>query len=287
MPAGENDMKILVTGVKGQLGYDVVKAGQKRGLTMMGCDTDDFDLRDQAAVTAFVKAVAPDVVIHCGAYTAVDKAESERELCYDVNVNGTRYLAEAAASLGAKLIYISSDYVFAGTGDTPHCVDEAKNPVNYYGLTKSLGEDAVMAATRRFFIVRVSWVFGLNGPNFVKTMLRLGAERESVAVVSDQTGAPTYTPDLAALLIEMAATEKYGVYHAANAGVCSWYDFAREIMAQAGLGAMVKPITSADYPAAATRPQNSRLDQTELTENGFSALPSWNDALRRYLAALK
>ena len=276
-------MKILVTGVKGQLGYDVVKEGRKRGLTMVGCDADDFDLRNQAAVDAFVRAVAPDVVIHCGAYTAVDKAESEGELCYDVNVNGTRYVAEAAASLGAKLIYISSDYVFAGTGDAPHRVDEAKNPVNYYGLTKSLGEDAVMAATERFFIVRVSWVFGLNGSNFVKTMLRLGAERESVSVVSDQIGAPAYTPDLAVLLLDMAVTEKYGVYHAANTGVCSWYDFAKEIMAQAGLGPMVKPITSADYPAAATRPANSRLDQTKLTENGFSLLPPWEDALQRFL----
>lgn len=280
-------MKILVTGAKGQLGYDVVKEGEKRGFVMIGSDVGDCDLRDEAAVHKIVNSVRPDIVIHCAAYTAVDQAEREQELCYDVNVNGTKYVAAAAAVVGAKLIYISTDYVFDGTGDAPHSVEEVKNPVNYYGLTKSLGEDAVMAALERCFIVRISWVFGSNGNNFVKTMARLGREKEELSVVSDQIGAPTYTPDLAALILDMAATEKYGVYHAANSGFCSWYDFAVKIMELSGLTAKVKPILTKDYPTAAARPRNSRLDQTKLKKNGFSVLPPWEDALRRYLTVLK
>ncbi|HMM07265.1 MAG TPA: dTDP-4-dehydrorhamnose reductase [Clostridiales bacterium] len=277
-------MKVLVTGAKGQLGYDVVKEGEKRGLTMVGCDIDDFDLRNQGAVAAFVRAAAPDAVIHCAAYTAVDQAEREQELCYDVNVNGTKYVASVAAEVGAKLIYISTDYVFDGMGNSPHKVTEAKAPVNYYGLTKSLGEDAVASLLNRYFIVRISWVFGNNGNNFVKTMLRLGKEREEFSVVSDQIGAPTYTTDLASLLLDMVITEKYGVYHAANGGFCSWYDFAVKIMELSGLTVKVKPILTKDYPTAAKRPLNSRLDQNKLTENGFSILPPWEDALKRYLS---
>lgn len=276
-------MKILVTGVKGQLGYDVVKEGQKRGFTMTGSDLDDCDLRDETAVKALVDSVRPDVVIHCAAYTAVDKAESEKELCYDVNVNGTKYVAKAARDVGAKLIYLSTDYVFDGKGETPHRVEEAKRPVNYYGFTKSLGEDMVVKEHHRFFIVRISWVFGVNGNNFVKTMVRLGREKEKISVVSDQIGAPTYTADLAVLLLDMAVTEKYGIYHAANSGVCSWYVFAKAIMAVLELPAQVKPILTKDYPTAAVRPKNSRLDQTKLTENGFSPLPPWEDALKRFL----
>ncbi len=280
-------MKILVTGAKGQLGYDVVKEGEKRGLTMIGSDISDCDLCDEAAVKADVHRLSPEVIIHCAAYTAVDQGESEKEWCYDVNVNGTKYVAAAAAEVGAKLIYISTDYVFDGMGDRPHKVTEAKAPVNYYGLTKSLGEDMVTSLLDRYFIVRISWVFGRNGNNFVKTMTRLGKEREALSVVSDQIGAPTYTPDLAVLLLDMAATEKYGVYHAANSGVCSWYDFAVKIMELSGLTAKVKPILTKDYPTAAKRPLNSRLDQHKLTENGFSILPPWEDALKRFLTVLK
>lgn len=276
-------MKILVTGVKGQLGYDVVREGQKRGLEISGCDIDECNLQDEAAVNAYIRRSAPVVIIHCGAYTAVDKAESEKELCYDVNVNGTKYVAKAAAEVNAKLIYISTDYVFAGTGDTPHPVEEMKQPVNYYGFTKSLGEDIVQAATDRYFIVRISWVFGINGNNFVKTMRRLGGSKAKISVVCDQIGAPTYTSDLAVLLLDMAVTEKYGIYHAANAGVCSWYDFAMRIMALSGLSTEVKPILTQDYPTAAVRPKNSRLDQTKLTANGFSPLPPWENALERFL----
>lgn len=280
-------MKILVTGVKGQLGYDVVKEGQKRGLEISGCDIDECNLQDEAAVNAYICRIAPAVIIHCGAYTAVDKAESEKDLCYDVNVNGTKYVAKAAAEVNAKLIYLSTDYVFAGTGDAPHPVEEMKQPVNYYGFTKSLGEDAVQAATDRYFIVRVSWVFGINGHNFVKTMRRLGASKAEISVVRDQIGAPTYTLDLAVLLLDMAATEKYGIYHAANTGVCSWYDFAKRIVALSSLAAEVKPILTRDYPTAAARPKNSRLDQTKLTTNGFSPLPPWENALERFLKDLR
>lgn len=276
-------MKILVTGVKGQLGYDVVKEGQKRGFTMIGSDVDDCDLRDETAVKALVNSVRPDVVIHCAAYTAVDKAESEKELCYDVNVNGTKYVAKAAQAVGAKLIYLSTDYVFDGKREAPHRVEEAKRPINYYGYTKSLGEDMAVKENGRCFIVRISWVFGVNGNNFVKTMARLGREREEISVVSDQIGAPTYTADLAVLLLDMAVTEKYGIYHAANSGVCSWYDFAKAIMMILGLPTHVKPILTKDYPTAAVRPKNSRLDQAKLTENGFSLLPPWENALKRFL----
>ncbi len=280
-------MKVLVTGAQGQLGYDVVREGQKRGFVMIGSDIDDFDLREKEAVMAYIRHAAPEAIIHCAAYTAVDKAENEKELCYDVNVNGTKYVAEAAAAVRAKLIYISTDYVFDGAGELPHRVEEERRPINHYGYTKSLGEDAVQAALDRHFILRISWVFGCHGANFVNTMLRLGSERETLSVVHDQIGAPTYTPDLAALLLDMVVTEKFGVYHAANVGVCSWYDFAKEIMAQAGLVATVKPIASDDYPTVAKRPKNSRLDQRKLVENGFSLLPPWEDALARLLLAGK
>lgn len=275
-------MKILVTGAEGQLGYDVVREGEKRGLTMVGSDVGDCDLRDEVGVKNLLNRVGPDVVIHCAAYTAVDKAESERELCYDVNVNGTKHVAQAARGVGAKLIYLSTDYVFDGAGEQPHKVTETKSPVNYYGMTKSLGEDMVSSLMDRFFIVRISWVFGNHGNNFVKTMARLGREMAEISVVSDQIGAPTYTADLAPLLLQMAMTEKYGIYHAANSGFCSWYDFAKAIISVYGLSAVVKPIATENYPTAAVRPQNSRLDQHKLMESGFSLLPAWEDALKRF-----
>lgn len=280
-------MKILVTGAKGQLGCDVVKEGEKRGFVMVGSDINDCDLCDEAAVNALVNRVRPDAIVHCAAYTAVDQGESEKERCYDVNVNGTKYMAAAAAATGAKLIYISTDYVFDGMGQSPHKVTEAKAPVNYYGLTKSLAEDMVASLLDQYFIVRISWVFGSNGNNFVKTMLRLAGEREELSVVCDQIGAPTYTPDLAVVLLEMAVTEKYGVYHAANSGFCSWYEFAVKIMEYSGLTAKVKPMFTKDYPTAAKRPFNSRLDQGKLAVNGFAPLPPWEDALKRFLDVLK
>ena len=222
-------------------------------------------------------------MIHCAAYTAVDLAEKEREKCCAVNVDGTENVARASARCGAKLIYVSTDYVYDGRGEKPHSVSEKKDPVNYYGLTKSWGEDRVTALCDRYFIVRTSWVFGSNGNNFVKTMLRLGKEKEQVFVVSDQIGSPTYTPDLARLLLDMAETEKYGIYHGTNSGFCSWYEFASAIMKKAGLPCEVKPILTKDYASAAVRPLNSRLDSGCLVEKGFRLLPPWEDALARFL----
>ena len=276
-------MKILVTGIKGQLGYDVMLEGQRRGYDMVGFDIDTMDITDDEAVNRIFSAEAPDIVIHCAAYTAVDLAEKEREKCCAVNVDGTENVARASARCGAKLIYVSTDYVYDGRGEKPHSVSEKKDPVNYYGLTKSWGEDRVTALCDRYFIVRTSWVFGSNGNNFVKTMLRLGKEKEQVFVVSDQIGSPTYTPDLARLLLYMAETEKYGIYHGTNSGFCSWYEFASAIMKKAGLPCEVKPILTKDYASAAVRPLNSRLDSGCLVEKGFRLLPPWEDALARFL----
>ena len=276
-------MKILVTGIKGQLGYDVMLEGQRRGYDMVGFDIDTMDITDDEAVNRIFSAEAPDIVIHCAAYTAVDLAEKEREKCCAVNVDGTENVARASARCGAKLIYVSTDYVYDGRGEKPHSVSEKKDPVNYYGLTKSWGEDRVTALCDRYFIVRTSWVFGSNGNNFVKTMLRLGKEKEQVFVVSDQIGSPTYTPDLARLLLDMAETEKYGIYHGTNSGFCSWYEFASAIMKKAGLPCEVKPILTKDYASAAVRPLNSRLDSGCLVEKGFRLLPPWEDALARFL----
>ena len=276
-------MKNLVTGIHGQLGHDVMLEGQRRGYDMVGFDIDTMDITDDEAVNRIFSAEAPDAVIHCAAYTAVDLAEKEREKCCAVNVDGTENVARASARCGAKLIYVSTDYVYDGRGEEPHPVSEKKVPVNYYGLTKSQGEDRVTALCDRYFIVRTSWVFGQNGRNFVKTMLRLGKEKEQISVVSDQIGSPTYTPDLARLLLDMAETEEYGIYHGTNSGFCSWYEFASAIMKKAGLSCEVKPILTKDYASAAVRPLNSRLDSGCLVEKGFRLLPPWEDALARFL----
>lgn len=280
-------MKVLVTGVKGQLGYDVVKRLDALGIENKGVDIEDFDLTDELAVLNAVCEYAPDVVVHCAAYTAVDAAEDNRDLCYNVNVLGTRNIAYACRELDAKMVYISTDYVFGGQGENFFLPSDKKEPINWYGETKSLGEDEVAKLIQKFFIIRISWVFGKNGKNFVKTMLRLGAEREELTVVGDQIGSPTYTVDLATLICDMIKTEKYGIYHATNEGVCSWADFTEEIIAQAGLKAKVKHILSSEYPSRAARPFNSRMSKDKLTENGFEKLPSWQDALKRYLEELK
>ena len=280
-------MKVLVTGVKGQLGYDVVKRLNVLGVENKGVDIEDFDLTDENAVLNAVCDYAPDVVVHCAAYTAVDAAEDNRDLCYNVNVLGTRNIAYACRELDAKMVYISTDYVFGGQGENFFLPSDKKEPINWYGETKSLGEDEVTRLLKKFFIIRISWVFGKNGKNFVKTMLRLGAERDELTVVGDQIGSPTYTVDLATLICDMISTEKYGIYHATNEGVCSWAEFTEEIIAQAGLKAKVKHILSSEYPSRAARPFNSRMSKDKLTENGFKKLPSWQDALKRYLDELK
>lgn len=279
-------MKIFVTGISGQLGYDVVEAGKKRGIDIVGTSSKELDITNEMAVKQHITAVNPDVIIHCAAYTAVDKAEEEREICFNVNVNGTKYLAKAAAAVNAKFIYISTDYVFDGQGNEPFVETDITNPIGYYGETKLQGEQIVQQLLEKHFIVRISWVFGKNGHNFVKTMLRLSESYETVSVVGDQFGSPTYTVDLAKVLIDMAESEQYGIYHASNEGFCSWSQFASEIFEQANKHTTVKSITTAEYPTKAKRPANSKVDKTKLAQT-FGALPTWQDALSRYLKELE
>jgi len=276
-------MRVLVTGYGGQLGYDVVRELESRKIECIGVSRAEFDLTDFAVVRSFVTGWAPDVVIHCAAYTAVDQAESEPELCRQVNAAATRNIAEICRDIKSKLLYISTDYVFPGDGDRFYEVEDAKGPKNIYGASKLAGEEAVQATMTEYFIVRISWVFGLHGGNFVKTMLNLGKDRTKLTVVSDQVGSPTYTADLARLLCDMAETDHYGIYQASNEGVCSWYEFAREIFEQAQMPVKVFPVGSAEYPTKAERPKNSRLSKKSLDQAGFLRLPSWQDALRRYL----
>lgn len=253
-------MKILVTGATGQLGWDVVKELKKRNIECRGVGSKDLEITDKEAVFAYIQAYQPDAVIHCAAYTAVDKAEDEPEQCRDVNVNGTACIAEVCREIDAKMVYISTDYVFGDDGDRPHEVDDPVHPLNVYGQTKWEGEEAVRHALQKYFIVRISWVFGEHGNNFVKTMLRLGQTRKEISIVADQFGAPTYTADLAPLLCDMVQTEKYGTYHACNSGCCSWAEFAEEIFRQAHMDVKVKHIATEEYPTKARRPKNSRLD---------------------------
>lgn len=279
-------MKVLVTGVAGQLGYDCVKCLNALGIPCRGVDQADFDLTDGAAVMAFVRDYAPDAIMHCAAYTNVDKAETEPETCAAVNGMGTLNLVRAALAVNASLMYISTDYVFSGEGDMPFEINAPYAPKNVYGLTKAQGEEAVRGMMQRYFIIRTAWVFGANGNNFVKTMLRLGSEKGQVNVVCDQVGSPTYTPDLARLMCDMIRTDKYGVYHATNEGFCSWAEFAAEIMRLSGRRCQVRPVTTAEYGAQAKRPANSRLSKASLDAAGFDRLPSWRNALERYLIEL-
>lgn len=276
-------MKVLVTGANGQLGYDVVKELQKQNIECYGAARKDFDIVDFEATENFIKNYMPDAVIHCAAYTAVDKAEDEQELCYLVNASATENIAEICKKINAKMLYISTDYVFDGTKDGFYKVDDKPNPINVYGKTKLLGEQAVERILDKYFIVRISWVFGEHGNNFVKTMLRLGKERKEINVVADQYGSPTYTADLAPLLVEMIQTDKYGIYHATNEGVCTWAEFAEEIFKIAGMDVKVNHITTAEYPTRAKRPMNSRLSKKSLQINNFTYLKLWNDALRQFL----
>ena len=276
-------MKVLVTGVKGQLGYDVVKELEKRGMEAVGVDIEEMDITDAASVDAVIKGAAPDAVIHCAAYTAVDAAEDNVEICRKVNADGPRNIAKVCKELDIKMIQISTDYVFEGLGERPWEPDDEANPQSVYGLTKYEGEKAVMENLDKYFIVRIAWVFGVNGKNFVKTMLNLGKTRDKLTVVCDQFGSPTYTYDLARLLVDMVLTDKYGIYHATNEGFCNWYEFACEIFKQAGISVEVAPVTSDQYPAKAKRPFNSRMSKDKLEEKGFERLPDWKDALGRYL----
>lgn len=281
-------MKVLVTGSKGQLGYDVIKELCSRRHEALGFDLPELDITDEAAVQAVFDRVKPDAVIHCAAWTAVDAAEESGNIAkvFAVNEGGTRNLAAACKRTGAKLLYLSTDYVFDGQGSAPWGADEPRfAPLNEYGKSKLAGENAVRELLQTYFIVRIAWVFGKNGNNFVKTMLRLSETHDTLRVVCDQVGTPTYTPDLARLLVDMIETDKYGVYHATNeGGFLSWYDFASAIMQEAGKHTKVIPVTTAEYGLSkASRPFNSRLDKSKLKENGFEPLPDWRDALKRYL----
>lgn len=281
-------MKILVTGVKGQLGYDVVNELSARGHEAVGVDVQEMDITDAVSVDRVIKAAAPDAVIHCAAYTAVDAAEDNEELCRRVNAEGTRNIAKVCRELDCKMIYISTDYVFSGQGERFWEPDDEKAPQSVYGRTKYEGELAVQELLDKYFIVRIAWVFGVNGKNFVKTMLKLAENHDTLRVVSDQFGSPTYTFDLAKLLADMVVTDRYGVYHATNEGICSWYEFACAIFEEAGLAdkVTVQPVSTEEYGAKANRPYNSRMSKEKLTQNGFEKLPPWQDALKRYLEAL-
>ncbi len=276
-------MKVLVTGATGQLGWDVMKELKRRGIDCRGTGSKDLDITDREAVMQYIGTYRPDAVIHCAAYTAVDKAEDEPELCRKVNADGTAYIAEACKLVDARMVYISTDYVFGDDGDRPHEVDDPPHPLNVYGQTKWEGEEAVRRILPKYFIVRISWVFGEHGNNFVKTMLRLGKERKEISVVADQFGAPTYTADLAPLLCDMVMTEKYGTYHACNSGCCSWAEFAQEIFRAAGMDVKVIPIRTEEYLVKAKRPRNSKLSMAFLKKQGFKEMLSWRTSLQNYL----
>lgn len=276
-------MRILVTGVKGQLGYDVMNELDKRGIEGVGVDIEEMDITDAEKVKEVIEGADVDAVIHCAAYTAVDAAEDNIEVCRKINAQGTENIAKVCGNLGIKMVYISTDYVFNGEGIRPWEPDDEREPLNVYGQTKYEGELAVEKYVEKYFIVRIAWVFGVNGKNFIKTMLNLGKTHDEINVVNDQTGSPTYTYDLARLLTDMVLTDKYGRYHATNEGLCTWYEFAGEIFTQAGMNVKVNPVTSDEFPAKAKRPSNSRMSKEKLTEMGFERLPAWQDALKRYL----
>lgn len=280
-------MKVLVTGARGQLGFDVVQELMRCGILAVGVDMEEMDITDANVVDLVVKDSGADAVIHCAAYTAVDVAQENASLCQRVNRDGTKNIAMACLKYGKKMLYISTDYVFDGEGEKPWEPEDHANPVNVYGRTKYEGELAVRETLEAYFIVRVSWVFGLHGKNFVKTMLNLAEGRECLHVVDDQFGSPTYTRDLAVLLVDMVRTEKYGVYHATNEGICSWYEFACEIFRQAGKVVQVEAVPSDAFPVRAKRPHNSRMDKGKLIKEGFFLLPRWEDALSRYFLELR
>lgn len=300
-------MKIFVTGVCGQLGHDIVNNAAARGIDTVGSDIQEvysgipdgsavtsapyvqLDITDREAVYSVINEIRPDAVIHCAAWTAVDAAEDEenREKVHNINALGTQYIAEAAKEVDAKMLYLSTDYVFDGKGERPwEPDDKCFAPLNVYGQSKLDGELAVSSVLEKYFIVRISWVFGLNGNNFIKTMINAGKTHDTVRVVNDQIGTPTYTLDLSRLLVDMIKSDKYGYYHATNeGGYISWYDFCVEFYKQYGLSTKVIPVSTADYGLSkAARPENSRLDKAKLVEAGFTPLPDWKDAVRRYLS---
>lgn len=276
-------MKILVTGVKGQLGYDVVKALESRGYQPVGVDREEMDLMNNNMIQNFIMNLKPEAIIHCAAYTAVDQAEEEVEICYQINAEAVKVIAECAKTLDIPMIYISTDYVFDGTKASEYVETDIPNPINVYGASKLKGEQYVQQLLEKFYIVRISWVFGINGNNFIKTMQRLGNEHDELNIIHDQVGSPTYTADLASLLVDMIETNRYGIYHATNEGYCSWYEFAAEIFKQSQLDVTLHPITTDQYKTKAKRPLNSKMSKQKLSDYGFHRLPTWQEALKNYL----
>ena len=284
---GAERMKVFVTGVKGQLGHDIMLELAKRNIEGFGVDIEEMDITDPEAVRRVISEEKPQAVIHCAAWTAVDAAEDNVDKCRAVNAYGTENIAKVCGEMDIPMMYFSTDYVFNGQGEHFWKPDDKAEPLNLYGLTKYEGEEAVRKyAPDRHFIVRIQWVYGLNGKNFVKTMLGLSKTHDSLTVVSDQIGSPSYTPDLARLAVDMIETDRYGTYHAANTGICSWYEFAKEIFRLAGRNVKISPVSSDQYPTKAKRPNNSRMDLSKLKDNGFEELPKWQDALYRYLKEL-
>lgn len=282
-------MRVLVTGVKGQLGYDVMNELAKRGYEGVGVDIEEMDITDADAVDRVIKESKVDRVVHCAAWTAVDAAEDNVEICRKINAEGTENIAKVCKELDIPMIYFSTDYVFDGQGTRPWEPDDpVVSPLNVYGQTKYEGEQAVEKYLDKYYIVRIAWVFGINGKNFIKTMLNLGKTHEMLTVVDDQIGTPTYTYDLSRLVVDMLEKEEYGKYHVTNeGGYISWADFAKEIFRQANMNVEVKPVTTAEYGAKAVRPYNSRLEKKKLDEHGFRRLPDWQDALSRYLKEIE
>lgn len=282
-------MRVLVTGVKGQLGYDVMNELAKRGYEGVGVDIEEMDITDADAVDRVIKESKVDHVVHCAAWTAVDAAEDNVDICRKINADGTENIAKVCKELDIPMIYFSTDYVFDGQGTRPWEPDDpVVSPLNVYGQTKYEGEQAVEKYLDKYYIVRIAWVFGINGKNFIKTMLNLGKTHEMLTVVDDQIGTPTYTYDLSRLVVDMLEKEEYGKYHVTNeGGYISWADFAKEIFRQANVNVVVKPVTTAEYGAKAVRPYNSRLEKKKLDEHGFRRLPDWQDALSRYLKEIE
>lgn len=280
-------IKVLVTGVNGQLGYDVIKRLKADNYECLGVDINDFDITDFDQTREFILNYNPDVIVHCSAYTAVDRAENDKDKCYAVNVIGSENIAKVCKEIDAKMVYISTDYVYDGKGDKPFDVTDKIAPLSVYGKTKFQGEEKCREILDKLFVIRTSWVFGKNGNNFVKTMLRLASERSVINVVNDQVGSPTYTVDLADFIFYIINTQKYGTYHCSNEEFCSWYDFTQEIFRQSNIvGVKVNGIATSEYPTVAVRPSNSRLNKKCLEDCGYGKMPSWKDALARYLKEL-
>ncbi|AZR80016.1 MULTISPECIES: dTDP-4-dehydrorhamnose reductase [Bacillus cereus group] len=279
-------MKVLVTGAQGQLGQDVVSLLKEQTWEVFGFGREELNITDEKQVSEKVLLIQPDIIIHTAAYTQVDQAESDEEAAFKVNAEGTKYLAQAAEAVGAKFCYVSTDYVFDGTKDTPYKADDQTNPQTVYGKSKLVGEQYTQEYCSKSYIVRTSWVFGLYGNNFVKTMLRLAEENKELGIVHDQVGSPTYTTDLARFIISLVQTDKYGVYHGSNSGVCSWYEFAKEIFKQSNIEIVVNPLKTEDFPRPAARPKYSVLDKGMIEENGFESLQNWKEALKDFLKKL-